>query len=54
MVVCSTNCISYQKMGRLSQNIVSQNHTQNMRFHLFISYGKEKDRESGFHYYGAR
>ena len=25
-----------------------------MRFHLFISYGKGKDRESGFHYYGAR
>ena len=54
MVVCSTNCISYQKMGRLSQNIVSQNRTQNVRFLPFVFTGKERDEETGYGYFGAR
>ena len=30
------------------------NRTKTMRFHPFVFNGKEKDYESGFHYYGAR
>lgn len=41
-------------MNRVAHKTEGINRTQNVRFYPFVSNGKEKDYESGFHYYGAR
>lgn len=41
-------------MNRQAYNTERVNRTQNVRFYPFVFNGKEKDYESGFHYYGAR
>lgn len=40
-------------MNRVAHKTEEINRTQNVRFHPFVFNGKEKDYESGFHYYGA-
>ena len=42
------------KMALSAHKTAPQNRAQNMRFHPFVSTGKERDEETGFGYFGAR
>lgn len=48
--------LSIKCYGKLNDLHIKEwsDHTKTIWFHPFVSNGKEKDYESGFHYYGAR